>query len=282
MLYLGCPQWGSTHWKGRVLSSDCKTNQMLGQYAQIFNSVEGNTTFYADPSADSIQRWQAAVPNDFKFTFKLAKRFTHDMALVNCQAQFTEWLRLFEPLFERTGSIMVQLPRSFSPSELPTLSHFIQQLPKELSFSVEIRHPAFFKKDDHEKRLNQLLIAHDVDRIMMDTRPLFSEAPNSPAIIDAQQKKPRLPVHVIATASQPIVRFVGCSTLTANRQFYQPWLKKIKQWLAEGKSPYVFFHTADNFDAPFLARQFIEDLQIDHRVLAPFPYEKEAHQSSLF
>jgi uncharacterized protein YecE (DUF72 family) len=116
----------------------------------------------------------------------------------------------------------------------------------------------------------------------MDTRALFSEPASTPAIVDAQQKKPRLPVHAIATGDSPILRFVGCSQLESNRDFYQPWLTKLNQWLSEGKSPYVFFHTADNFDAPFLARQFIADLEIHHQVSNPFPAEKEAKQEALF
>ena len=56
MLYIGCPQWSSNAWKGNLFSRQCKNADMLSEYAQHFNSVEGNTSFYADPSPDTVLR----------------------------------------------------------------------------------------------------------------------------------------------------------------------------------------------------------------------------------
>ena len=89
-------------------------------------------------------------------------------------------------------------------------------------------------------------------------------------------------MHAIATNNNPLVRFVIASLEHEYKSYYQPWLKKINQWLEEGKSPYVFFHTADNRQSPLLARQFCQDLGYNHPVLAPFIGEREASQSSLF
>lgn len=282
MLYLGCPQWSSTHWKGRFFSSSCAAGNMLNEYGQIFNSVEGNTSFYADPKPQTVQNWLNAVPNDFKFTFKIPRRFSHDMALQHCQGELKAWLELFSPLFEKTGQVMLQLPKSCSPQYLNRISQFCALLPKELTLGVEVRHLGFFDKSDAERSFNQFLMTNHYNRIMMDTRPLFSEPPSTDAIIDAQAKKPKVPLHVIATSNAPLIRYVGTSNLEDNRTFYTPWLSKIRQWLDEGKTPYVFFHTADNYDAPLLARQFINDLGITHNVSLPFPAEKEAKQNSLF
>ncbi|WP_125778996.1 DUF72 domain-containing protein [Pseudoalteromonas rubra] len=281
MLYLGCPQWSSAHWKGRFFSSDCKTADMLSEYAQIFNSVEGNTSFYANPKPDTIATWSNAVPENFRFTFKIPKKISHELALSQYQHELKQWLTLFSPLFSRLGMVLLQLPASCSPSYLGRIADFIDQFPKELTLGIEVRHRAFFAKGDAEKRFNQLLMHTGVNRIIMDTRPLFSESPSTPAIIDAQQKKPRVPVNVIATAQAPVLRFVGCSDLAANKAFYAPWLSKIRYWLKEGRTPYIFFHTADNYDAPLLARQFVRDLGVEHPVLDPFIAEKQPSQQLL-
>jgi len=255
---------------------------MLNEYAHTFNSVEGNTSFYADPSHESLLRWCDAVPNDFKFTFKFHRRFSHELQLTNINNELNAWLTLFEPIFAKTGQIMLQLPSAFGPNALPLLTNFIAQLPKHLNYGVEVRHPAFFQKGDAEIRLNQLLIENNINRISMDTRALFAVPAETDALIDAQKKKPYLPVHAIATGSNPMLRFVIASLNHEYKSYYQPWLKKIKQWLEEGKSPYVFFHTADNRESPLLARQFCQDLGYNHPVLAPFTGEREASQSSLF
>ncbi len=62
MLYIGCPQWSSNAWKGNLFSSQCKNADMLSQYAQHFNSVEGNTSFYADPRQAPYCAGQTAYP----------------------------------------------------------------------------------------------------------------------------------------------------------------------------------------------------------------------------
>ncbi|WP_440053473.1 DUF72 domain-containing protein [Pseudoalteromonas sp. T1lg65] len=282
MLFLGCPQWSSAHWKGRIFSQHCRSANMLSEYAQIFNSVEGNTTFYADPPPHTVEKWSTMVPSDFKFTFKLPKRFSHEMALSNCQNELLQWCKNMEPLISKIGVLMLQLPARFAPEHMPLMKQFLSWLPNELSVGVEVRHRDFYAKGEHERAFNQYLIQHNYNRIVMDTRGLFSEPASTEAIADAQQKKPRLPVHAIATGTNPVLRFVGCANLENNREYYAPWLNKIQQWLNEGKSPYVFFHTADNFDAPFLARQFVADLGLDHQVMMPFPAEKEAKQVDLF
>jgi uncharacterized protein YecE (DUF72 family) len=81
MLYLGCPQWSGTNWKGKYFTRHVKPKDMLFEYAQVFNSVEGNTTFYADPSPDTITHWAASVGPEFRFTFKIPKRFSHESSL---------------------------------------------------------------------------------------------------------------------------------------------------------------------------------------------------------
>lgn len=282
MLYLGCPQWSSAHWKGRFFSTNCAPANMLNEYGQIFNTVEGNTSFYADPKPETINKWLMSVPDDFKFTFKIPRRFSHDMALLHCQNDLKDWLELFSPLFPKLGQIMLQLPKSCGPEYLSRIEQFCALLPKEIELGIEVRHLSFFDKSDAERRFNQFLMQNHYNRIMMDTRPLFSEQPNTEAIIDAQAKKPRVPLHVIATSNSPVIRYVGTSNLEDNRAFYRPWIKKIHTWLEEGKTPYVFFHTADNYDAPLLARQFIADLGLNHTVSLSFPAEKEAKQNSLF
>ena len=61
--YLGLPLWSNTHWKGSLFGADAKPADFLAQYAQVFNAVEGNTTFYAVPSAEMVSRWLAMTPD---------------------------------------------------------------------------------------------------------------------------------------------------------------------------------------------------------------------------
>ena len=96
----------------------------------------------------------------------------------------------------------------------------------------------------------------------MDTRALFACPANGNKILeDAHRKKPKVPTNVIATSNTPLVRFVGQPNIHANKVFYTPWIHKTKQWLDEGKSPYLYFHMPNTFDAPWLAEAFFNDFK---------------------
>jgi uncharacterized protein YecE (DUF72 family) len=272
MYYLGCPMWANPRWRGNLFADDSQATTFLSQYGRFFNAVEGNTTFYASPSADIILRWDEQSPESFRFNFKVPKSISHQLATIS---ELNIWLTLLRPLTAKVGFIHLQLPAGAGPEQLPYLSLLLETIRAEHQCAVEVRHPAFFDKALHQQALHQLLRATQTERLCLDSRALFSEPANTAAMIDAQQKKPRLPVHAVALTQQPVFRFIGLDDLTANRPFYQPWLQKMQQWCSQGFTPYAFFHTPDNTQAPLLARQFAADFLhqsgISHPVLAPWP-----------
>ncbi|RWS46078.1 hypothetical protein CKA56_16785, partial [Arcobacter venerupis] len=145
------------------------------------------------------------------------------------------------------------LPARFGPEGLARLTAFLERLPRAFRYALEVRHPDFFAKGEAERALNRLLIEQGVNRVMLDSRPLFSVPATTAALVDAQGKKPRLPVHLLATARAPMVRFIGLPDPATNHPFLPSWLPHWRQWLAEGKDLYLYIHTADNAQAPELA-----------------------------
>ncbi|WP_372872853.1 DUF72 domain-containing protein [Shewanella sp.] len=266
--------WSHKGWKSLLCGASAEAR--LAAYAEAFDTVEGNTTFYALPSGPAVAAWDRATPDDFRFTFKLPSHITHELALSNCQKEVNDFFRLMTPLLEKTAIWKIQLPARFGPESLPLLSEFLALLPAGIGLGVEVRHRAFFAKGEAERSLNRMLIDKGVNRIIMDTRPVFALPPVNEAVIDAQQKKPRVPVHPIATAFNPVVRFIGqphtlqawgCEPVSLglptgrdNQGFFLPWKERLKQWLAEGRSPYLFIHTPDNSDAPELAAVLVNEL----------------------
>ncbi|MFM2479761.1 DUF72 domain-containing protein [Celerinatantimonas sp. YJH-8] len=252
-LYIGLPMWSHDSWQTGIYGDGCPTSERLRRYGKIFNTVEGNTTFYAIPSPAIVRRWANTVPDSFKYTFKLPQTITHRDKLRHCAAELTSFLNVMEPLFAATGQWMIQLPPSFSAESLPVLETFLNQIPQALTVAVEVRHPMFYSKGGEELRLNQMLHQYHANRVMFDSRALFSTIPASAVVADAQQKKPKLPVHVVATAQQPLIRFIGTADLQANQRFFHPWLIQLTTWIEQGITPYVMVHTPDNALAPQLA-----------------------------
>ncbi|WAJ70134.1 DUF72 domain-containing protein [Catenovulum adriaticum] len=259
-IQLGCPQWSHPDWQHNFFSDKRAAKQHLAEYAQYYTSVEGNTTFYALPSVQTVSQWSAQVNQHFKFCFKLPQLITHKQGLAASQTQIEDFFALFSPMLDKQqiAAFQVQLPPYFSANRLAELADFLSQYSHKVPLAVEVRHPDFFNKGDSEKALNQLLIQYNVDRVMMDTRPVHSELPHSKAIIDAQNKKPKVPVHLLSTGEQPIVRYVGQTNLMANQPFIQPWLKHFESWLNQGKRPYLFIHTADNAQVHELSRLWLK------------------------
>ncbi|UQI40580.1 DUF72 domain-containing protein [Vreelandella venusta] len=280
-LYLGLPMWANQDWLGTLYPKHAKTD-LLSDYAAIFSSVEGNTTFYSGaPKAETVAAWARQIPPHFRFCFKLPATVTHDQRLTQPENAWA-FLEALTPLHDRLGPTMVQLPRDFGPSELPQLEALLAQWPADLPCAVEVRHRAFFLKGDAEKALNRLLITYSANRVMLDVRPLFSTPANDhPGLAHAQQEKPKLPLHVLSTANYPVIRFIGHIDKTINRDYFTPWIDRLALWISQGKTPFLFVHTADNRASPELARCLYHEVQqrIALPALAPFADEK---QSQLF
>ena len=269
--YLGCPGWGLPSWVGRLFPQKTRPADFLARYAEVFNTVEGNTTFYALPSAETVTRWRDQVGPGFRFCFKFPRTITHDRLLHDCAAEVAGFIHRVAPLGERLGTLFVQLPPRFGPAELPILRAFLAALPSGFRYAVELRDEGFFVAGPAEDAAVALLRERGVDLVIMDTRGVH--ASKSLALAAVRERKPSMPLVMRATAAQPLVRFVPHETFDENRGFLEPWTKKLAAWIAEGKRPYFFMHAPDDTYAPENAYAFHAMLRAhaDAGELPPWP-----------
>ena len=246
--------------------------------------MEGNTSFYAIPSEKNLLNWSLCAPDDFKFCFKFPKDISHKQCLTHCSRQVSEFLNRISLLNEKLGVIWLQLDQYFGPDQLHLLENFLVQLPSDFSYAVEVRNLGFYRKDSNEQRFNQLLMGHQIDRVIFDTRSLFAHPElNDLASLDAFKAKPKVPTHVIATGQHPMVRIIVPMDMALGMKVLHQWANRIVQWIDEERVPFVFLHTPDNVMAPKLALIFSEILQTK----CTFPvkislWNQETAQSSLF
>ncbi|REC95085.1 DUF72 domain-containing protein [Kushneria indalinina] len=282
-LHLGLAMWANADWRGTLYGTYAQPSDSLPDYASVFSCVEGNTTFYSGaPREDVIDTWSRQAPEHFRFCFKLPAALTHDKRLVGIEAEMDQFLERLAPLHDRLGPTMIQLPRDLGADELPALEAVLKRWPKALPCAVEVRHSEFFHKGMTEQSLNRLLITHKANRVMLDTRALFATPAGDDArLAQAQREKPRRPLHVLSTAAQPVVRFIGHFDDEINHARFTPWIEQLALWMEQGKSPVLFVHTPDNRAAPLLARAFHARLaeRIALPALAAFAGER---QESLF
>lgn len=149
-LRIGTSGWsypsGRGTWNGIFYPPRRPKFDELAYYAQHFDTVEINTTFYGQPKAQVAQTWVDRTPNDFEFSLKLFRELTHatrggvprlDMACID------EYRRGIEPLARsgKLGAVLAQFPPSFkqSPESLGYLDHLLESL-QEYPVAVELRH----------------------------------------------------------------------------------------------------------------------------------------------
>ena len=257
--FIGCPSWNEPAWRGSFYPADLRPAETLAHYCATFNAVEGNTTFYARPTAQTVQRWAEQMPASFRFCAKLPRDISHAGDLREHFAASADFLALLAPLGKRVAPLWLQLPASFGPSRLDELLAWLDEF-ADRSVAVELRHPLFFARGEEERLLNRELQARGVERICLDSRALFACTSRDPAVLHAQAKKPRLPLRPTAFSASPQLRFVGGPDLEANQAFLQPWLDKVADWIGQGLTPHVFLHTPDNQLAAAQALRFHQAL----------------------
>ena len=280
--YLGCPQWTHPPWIGSIYPRSSSLSSALLHYSQAFNCVEGNTTFYASPSPETVQKWANCTPSHFRFLFKFPKQVTHEMFLEGRALEHAlRFIDLIQPLEQRASFLFLQLPPKLTLHHLPKIHHFIRQLPSHHQYVLEMRDPLACEEPGMQT-LHHFLIEHQVERVWMDTRPLRSpDAPCNDEVNQARIRKPNLPIYPIGLGPNPVIRYVAHPTVELNTPWLTQWASVFAQWIQQGKTPFFFAHYPGETYAPQIARSFHTLLQKEIK-LPSLPLWPGEEQVSLF
>ncbi len=222
----------------------------------------------------TVTRWAEQSSEHFRFTLKVPKRLSHQFQQFQTE-ELQLWLDLIAPLADKLalGSFTIArlfFTRAFKLAKTNAEPHCAHPLLSLLKYVIRY----FLTKQNMKSHSTVCYGILQRRGLFLTAEPCFSVPATTAALLDAQRKKPYLPVHAVALTNSPLLRFVGTDDMAVNQHYYQPWLGKVRQWLDEGKTPFCFFHSADNLTAPVLARQFVMDLGIDHPILAPWPQDQ--------
>ncbi len=111
MIYIGTAGWAiSKEYKDQFGDGE----SVLERYSTRLNCVEINSSFYKTHKASTYERWARTVPEGFKFSVKLWKKFTHEQRFDVAPSELLEVLDPILHLEDRLGCLLVQLPPSFS------------------------------------------------------------------------------------------------------------------------------------------------------------------------
>jgi len=147
MVRIGCSGWSYQHWKGRFYPGRAPESGWLGLYAETFDTVEVNATFYRLPLRSTVAGWAARTPRTFLFAVKASRYLTHVKRLRDLPAGLARLEERIAPLREadKLGPVLWQLPASFRRDDV-RLAETLARLP-DGRHAFEFRHPSWFDDD---------------------------------------------------------------------------------------------------------------------------------------
>jgi uncharacterized protein YecE (DUF72 family) len=144
-VYLGTSAFTAAGWEGPFYPTGMKPADYLNFYATRFNSVEVDSTFYRTPAVSTVKAWARKTPEGFVFAAKVPQVITHEKVLVDCDAEFEEFVETMDALGDKLGPLLFQFGyfnnRVFRGVNdfLARLRPFLKNLPPAHKFAVEIR-----------------------------------------------------------------------------------------------------------------------------------------------
>src|SRR5580765_2263476 len=82
--FVGSSGYSYKEWKGNFYPTNLRAREFLQFYADRFNAVEINNTFYRMPKEETFADWYNSTPASFKFALKAPQRITHRSRLQDC------------------------------------------------------------------------------------------------------------------------------------------------------------------------------------------------------
>jgi len=171
---IGCSGWSYTDWRERFYPRGVAQRKWLAFYADRFDTVELDNSFYRLVKESAASRWASETPPGFIFSAKMSRYVTHTRRLADVESGAARFYEGFTPLLDagKLGPIEWQLPANFHRDDdrLASALEQIDALPGRHAF--EFRDPSWFVPE-----VEALLRRHDVALIVGDdpSRPFQTE-----------------------------------------------------------------------------------------------------------
>lgn len=234
MRYLiGTSGYNYPEWRGSFYPEKFSTSKMLAFYAERFNTVEVNYTFYRMPTPPLLQGWAKGTPDDFTFTLKAPRRITHDSKLQRVEELTHVFCKTAAGLGPKLGVLLFQLPPTFKRDDR-VFGEFLDLMPEGTRAAFEFRHVSWHDETvfDALRRRNLALCIADSEKV-----------------------------------STPVVATADYSYFRLRDEGYQP--ADIERWgttisgLSGPSSAYVYFKHEEQGKGPEFAALLKKGLQTD-------------------
>lgn len=166
---IGTSAFTAEGWVGSFYPVGMQPRDFLSYYATQFDNLELDNTWYRTPARSVVEGWNLKTPPGFIFTAKVPQAITHEKILLNCDDDLNYFLKTMSILGDKLGPLLFQFG-SFNQKIFKTqddfiarLKPFLQKLPKEFKYALEIRN-----KDWMNARHAELLREYGIAMALID------------------------------------------------------------------------------------------------------------------
>ena len=214
---IGCSGWMYAHWRRRFYPEKLPAREHFGYYAQHFDTVELNNSFYRQPPLERFSTWREQAPPGFLFAVKGSRYVTHIKRLAVEQKSIDLVVEPALGLQDKLGPILFQLQANFH-LDLDRLTKFVDMLPPDLRVTMEFRHDSWLVASVFE-----LLRGRQIALCIPD--------------------HPKLPKRFEITADFTYIRMhLPQHGLGYGKRELEPWADRLREWQSLDLDAFVYFN----------------------------------------
>jgi uncharacterized protein YecE (DUF72 family) len=245
---IGCSGWQYKHWRGNFYPAMLPQKSWLEYYAQHFDTVEINNTFYRLPESSSFEEWRRRAPRGFEYAVKASRFLTHMKKLKDPDGPIARFFDRAHYLGRAFGPVLFQLPPRW-PVNLERLATFLDALPSRRRYAIEFREPSWYAGE-----VLKLLEAHRVALCLHDM-----PGSQSDRLVTGRF------VYVRFHGSRGGRKYAG----TYSDQALDSWAGWLSDRLREGVGVYAYFNNDAQGYAPRDAVRLRENIRVRRSTQRP-------------
>lgn len=160
---VGCSGWIYKHWREIFYPNGLPQSRWFQFYAEQFDTVEINNSFYRLPGPETFDKWRKQAPKGFCYAVKANRYLTQAKKLKDCEEPLERMMAAVRHLGDRLGPVLYQLPPSLGLN-LERLESFLRLVPKDLTNVFEFRNKSWYVPDTYSllDRYDACFCIHDM------------------------------------------------------------------------------------------------------------------------
>ncbi len=241
-IIIGGTVWGVPQWKGSHFPAKAKPSEFLHHYSRLFPCIEFNGSHYRIPPVAQVDKWVEQVSETFLFCPKFPQSISHWRQFQNCERETDLFMEALFAFGKNLGTTFIQLPPHYSPSKAEPLLRYLEKLPTDIRYSVEMRHPDWF-----------------VGNVLEEYAEEFKKLNVSLIVCDTAGRRDA--VHMRLTSDELVIRFGGNDLHASDALRMNQWAKQLRDWEKVGlKKCYFWIHQPGSLNTVESMNQFKEVL----------------------